>query len=460
MNKNIPKISEKMSSVNIQTWDFFDKIINIKFGFVNKEKGVSTEDSTYILRSDYEIMPNGVVRRCVYKPSIKVSYFSFSKQAQLQLIIEIDNFYMIDSSGNRITDFNRKGFRLDYILLQVGYGANFYQTITPTAMELFEMRQPFGVSTIKATVVAVYPKDVPPKYTLVFDCLIGGYASQTPYKLKALESSSSISYETISTTPDIPYLKATSLQDILFQTITRRFLANPLGSYDIATQMLILADLKSIGILSEPLARKVGLKCYFPDAFATILAQNLKPNSKGVLNAANTILFTESGKVVAGVINNINNLLGSNLTFVPLIDGSIVVFPIDTWVWERFFPEIPKGDREGYINGMMSTMIKVLGLTIANKAMTDNPVESIAYDNYLPAVYSISNGVKPTIKSPFFYWTKTFSEVKFNNPYSTGNLLAYLTSTINEVKMNVLSQKVNFATIEDVNEVEIQGVIS
>ena len=111
--------------------DLFDKIINLKLIVKRPVKGVSfgQEADAFIIRSDYEavfpkqeitnvfrtgqfISNQYYIRKCAYKPSIKVQYKRLAKDTLVSLDIFVNNFIIFTSKGEAMATFNKTDYDL------------------------------------------------------------------------------------------------------------------------------------------------------------------------------------------------------------------------------------------------------------------------------------------------------------------------------------------------------------
>jgi hypothetical protein len=74
----------------------------------------------------------------------------------------------------------------------------------------------------------------------------------------------------------------------------------------------------------------------------------------------------------------------------------------------------------------------------------------------LPAVYNITSDALTTILCPFFWFLNPFDSIKFRSRYSLGGLTGYYADfTAKDQYFMMLWQDVTFATVEDLNDVQM-----
>ena len=114
------------SKTSLGELDIFDRVINLKLTVSSKDvNGNDIPAQEFVIRSDYEMyfpqmldsitssdfnsfstLKNCTLRKCQYKPSIKVQYKRVSMSTPVSVDIFIKNFFMLDKSGKMIKSFN------------------------------------------------------------------------------------------------------------------------------------------------------------------------------------------------------------------------------------------------------------------------------------------------------------------------------------------------------------------
>lgn len=121
---------------NLGALDLFDRVINLKLTAANGDE--------YVVRSDYETYYPGMmkavsennaeslsslnkcyIRKCQYKPSIKVQYKRVSFSTPIAIDIFVNNFFMLDKSGKMLKSFSNISNPLYKVELAMGYFGQF-----------------------------------------------------------------------------------------------------------------------------------------------------------------------------------------------------------------------------------------------------------------------------------------------------------------------------------------------
>lgn len=81
------------------------------------------------------------------------------------------------------------------------------------------------------------------------------------------------------------------------------------------------------------------------------------------------------------------------------------------------------------------------------------------YNNVIPAVYSVDFGATCTMHCPFFSFVNPFQKLLFSNRYVNGSLVQYYTNpSVADMLIYAIQCSITFATVDDVNEMQIVGV--
>lgn len=183
--------------------DLYDRIINLKFTLKNKSTGVQDE---YVIRSDYEfyypslmnminggnIINTGYIRRCQYKPSIKVEYKKTNTSTPTMIDIYIDNFYMFDKSGKIVRSFNDINMEIVRIDVVMGYWEQFErENVTVASLFRFDrddlMGHGLSLLTIDGSSLYVQTDKLPPDMRVHIHGYLGSFLEQPIDDKKTLE---------------------------------------------------------------------------------------------------------------------------------------------------------------------------------------------------------------------------------------------------------------------------------
>ena len=180
------------NKTNLTQFDIFDRIINLKLttGKLNSDGVTATEKDVYVVRSDYEVVypdmqvtsifkagatpgKSYYIRRCSYKPSIKVQLKNVSPSVGIEIDIFLSNFYMLDASGKTLLSFSNSTYPLQKVELMMGYWGQFKEMKHDTFDDLKEFTPGFGVDVITVNNVYVTTEKMPPDYSMRIHGYVG-----------------------------------------------------------------------------------------------------------------------------------------------------------------------------------------------------------------------------------------------------------------------------------------------
>ena len=195
---NWKKRYESEKNTQLQYTDIYDRIINLRL-----TAGSAESPDYFVIRSDYEIYSpsfykdlannsavakartDGRIRKCVRKPSIKVSYKQVSGNTMIDLDIYIANFYILTSDGKVLKQFSASKYPLRAVEVQMGYFGQFAEMYknqeggVPTAEQYFNFESRNGIQTITCNVEYVQTDKLPPDYTLHIHGWVGSSVSES-----------------------------------------------------------------------------------------------------------------------------------------------------------------------------------------------------------------------------------------------------------------------------------------
>jgi hypothetical protein len=147
------------------------------------------------------------------------------------------------------------------------------------------------------------------------------------------------------------------------------------------------------------------------------------------------------GKTTVNTLSWLNRCFQWDLQAYPMTDGNLLIF------------------RKSEIKDA-EAFLKLSGQIKEEQAYYKDGIFSRFYGNKLPAVYSISKSVKQiTVECPFFAFINLFEECEFKSVYGNMDFTLALTGTENVSKFFLISQKLDFATVDEVNEMVLSGVV-
>lgn len=454
---------EDKDKVNFNELDIFDRVINVKL-YTSDENGI--EKDVYTIRSDYEIVyPNQMsaitssnfsnmdkgcfVRKCQYKPSIKLQYKRDSLNTVTMVDLYLNNFFMFDKSGRLIQGFNNETYRVSKVEIAIGYFGQFKSlfsdTITPKQLidVGFGDNVGKGITTITMSDVEYVQMDkLPPDAVLHIHGFVGNILSTpldfgnnkgTKTQFEAIKTSSAL----ISPTPTGK--RETYLEQVFYETITRQWLKKGTPT-KIESTALKLTTAGAIitagtGMLSDVDAEKYGIKVYLSKGAKEYSKKKFdsvfKKDASGKLIKPNITI--ESANTAEAKMNKIENALGLVGFSHTLIDST--------------------GDYIVFLSEELNDIKSLLSGTEVERNYKKTSFAK-AFDNKIPAVYNITTDSLCTIVCPFFCFINPFEKMTFNARYALSGIVSYFANFTNANKNEFygLWQNVSFATVEDINK--------
>lgn len=433
------------SKVNLQAGDLFDRVINLKFNC--RDKSGRTE--SFVLRSDYEIvytnsdftsdrisdMTRGgwIIRKCTYKPSIKVQCKMVTANVGTSLGITISNFFMLTKDGKHLRSFNAEDYTISSVEVVMGYWGQLKDSINPDSEDAldkyFEIEAINGADKITITEpVVVTTEKLPPDSALHLKGYVGNIYS-SPVAVSTVD--------TPKTALEKPVAKSgTEFEKILFENITRRYV----NTTTLEEYVKEHTDFKEVKLddenkMSDGDAKKVGIKVYLSDEAKNVGIKKIK-NSKG--EETDRKVYFEMGWTVGQTVARIMSYMDKELEYTFSLDGDILIYTPNEMQ-----------DPEG-ISKAFHTQNLYKNTVLANAKL---------YNGRLPAVNNINIDAVATIVCPFFTFIQPFQYVEFASRYALTSVVTYFASYKPTIyRFLVINATISFATVDDVNEVHITAV--
>lgn len=456
---NAEFINDK-NKMSLQAGDLFDRIINLKFNC--KDKNGKTE--SFVIRSDYEIvytkanfssdivsdMTKGgwIIRKCTYKPSIKVQCKMVTANVGTSLGITVSNFFMLTKDGKHLRSFNAEDYTITSVEIVMGYWGQLKDSLNPdslTAMDdYFKIDAINGADKITITEpVVVTMEKLPPDSALHIKGYVGSIYS-SPVAVTSTDTPTKALEKPVASS-------GTEFEKILFKYITRRYINNVAvvkeknDNPEMALRSTIaLSDIKESdrqvtiddeGFMSEDDAKKVGIKVYLSDEAKKVSIKKIK-NSKG--EEIDRKVYFEMGWTVGQTVARIMSYMDKELEYTFSLDGDILIYT-----------PTEMQDAEGLTKAFHSQNL-YKNTVLANSKL---------YNGRLPAVYNINIDAVATIVCPFFTFIQPFQYVEFASRYALTSVVTYFASYKPTIyRFLVISATISFATVDDVNEVQITAV--
>lgn len=450
--------------------DLFDKVVNLKLTVSSIDANDnSVKSDEYVVRSDYEtyfpslmksvaesdlasIANSKVcyVRKCQYKPAIKVAYKRVSMSTPVEIDISIGNFFMLDKSGKMLKSLNNITNRLTKVELAMGYFPQFeamlggrLAEITPTALFNFDstFMAGHGITLLTMSNVEYVQTDkLPPDMVVHIHGYVGNLYADSLGTLKLTNPT----YNSLKGTEIIiDSSKNTSgassfIAQVFFEALTSRYLR--IGTLDKAITTVLESEISATGKMSVANAKKYGVLVSMSSAvksYASTYDKDKKAsNSSGTKGRQVLTIPRGSGqKTALQTVNLIFNMLGLegiNIIEVPT-DNSLLLIMQD----EVYTPD---------------SVLTGTSVEVSNKIAS----ASLYWKDKLPAVYNITTDAICTISCPFFFYLSPFQKFYFKTRYALGGMVSYYANfNATEDEFYALWQTVAFSTTGDENECEI-----
>lgn len=457
--------SSDESKLHLSPNDLFDRIINLKLVCENK---VTKELEVFVIRSDYELVYSNVdldnfikqapkvnkkytVRRCTFKPSIKVQCKMVTSNVATSMDIFINNFFLLTKDGNYLRSFNSSQYLIKSVLVVMGYWGQFENTLdpdSPIALEqYFDIKAENGADSLMMTAPIVVTTDkLPPDSTL---CLHGYVADiyGSPVGVTKVDDAKKAF--------DKPSMSSgTDMEKMFFDCITRRYV-NPhsyledsnIGTGAMKKLVSVSKDsdvdfIKALKLdsntnqMSEADAKKYGVKVYLSDK---VKEAKLKKMYDSDGKEVDRKIYFESGWTIGHTIVRIMSFIDAELEFTFTLEGDVLIYTPH---------EMLKAVEDLYKKFNQDGVYKDKVLANAN-----------FYNNALPAVYNINIDAVATITCPFFTFIEPFQYIEFASRYALTSTVAYYASYKPTIyRFLVINATISFATEEAVNEVHITAV--
>lgn len=462
MNK-ITHLLPEEDLVRLSANDLFDRIINVK---LNCRDQLTENAESYVIRSDYEVIyPDSntpidgtiipskkhsyIIRRCSVKPSIKVHTKMVTSSLGTQVDLYLSNFFLLTNDGKHLMSFSSDRYVVETVEIAMGYWGQFARNdvlSSLTVEDLMEVEAKNGADKITVTDITVTNTEkLPPDAVLHIKGFVGAVYS-SPVGVSGI------------TTPQMAVTNPTASSDddlakILYDNITRCFLNKhyftegagsalpPAKRYITVSEKnevyfpAVVAVDPVTGTMLPAVADLYGTKVYLSEGAQKIKIPK-RYDSQG--NEQKISLYFESGYTIGMTLARIGSYLAEELNYTFDNNGDVLVFlPKEGMNPDELYKAFNKN--KVYDNS-----------TFSKKSL---------YDSKLPAVYNINIDAIATITCPFYTFLEPFQMIEFASRYALTNLVSYFANYNPAVnRFLVINYTVSFATVDDVNEVQITAV--
>ena len=443
------------AKLNLNRHDLFDKIINLKINCYDEKSGMR---ESFVIRSDYELVyPDSsvptstssteslgnryLIRRCTMKPSIKVQYKMVAKNTGINVNVYISNFFMLTKDGKHIRSFNSAKYKIESVKIVMGYWGQLKRNKEEKPMtykDYFNIEAKGGADSITIVEPIVVTMDkLPPDSVLHLKGYVAGIYD-SPIAVSKITTAEKAKDHPIAKSED-------SVQAILYRVITRRYLnLHTLDSTESDSKKLERVSAiknfpvkvkydETTGLMDDKEAEAYGVKVYVTKRLKDIqLPKVIDGNGEEKPKR----FHFEQGWTIGMTIARLSTFLQYNLSYTFNNKGEALIYLTD---------EVNDPDS--------------LYQAFVNSDMYKSSVFSEAYNNKLPAVYNINVDAVTTIVCPFFTFLNPFEDIEFASRYALTSVVSYFANySSTNYKFRVISASISFATVEDVNEVQITAV--
>lgn len=457
--------SNDENKLHLKAGDLFDRIINLK---IVCEDVVTKELETFVIRSDYELVYTNVnldnftnqvakdkrryfVRRCSYKPSIKVQCNIVTTNTATKVDIFINNFFVLTKNGDYLRSFNSSQYHIKSVLIAMGYWGQFENTLNPDSPDVleqyFDIKAENGADSLMVTAPIVVTTDkLPPDSTLHINGKVADVYGSPVGITKIKTATEAFTKPSVSS--------GTSLEKVFYETITRRYI-NPhaymkedkIGILNFRRLVPVSNDSDvdfikrlvldpSTNQMSIEDANQYGVKVFLSKK---VMDLNIKKVIDSNGEEKDRKIYFESGWTIGQTIVRIMSFIDAELEFTFTLDGDVLIYTP-----KEMIDDIQSISDEYEKKGLYKNSV------LADKNL---------YDNALPAVYNINIDTVSTIVCPFFTFIQPFQYVEFVSRYALTSTVAYYASYKPTIyRFRVIKASISFATEEAVNEVQLTAV--
>lgn len=453
------------NKLHLSAGDLFDRIINLKLVCENK---VTKEMETFVIRSDYELVYTNVdldnfirqadstnkkyiIRRCTFKPSIKVQCKMVTSNVATSVDIFINNFFMLTKNGDYLRSFNESQYYIKSVTIAMGYWGQFENTVNPSSPnaleQYFDIKAENGADSLTLTSPIVVTTDkLPPDSTLH----LHGYVADiygSPVGITNIDDAQkAFSKPSISS--------GTDMEAVFYDCITRRYINphtymedNKIGTLKIKKLVPVSKDsdvefIRSLVLdpetnqLSDADAKRYGVQVYLSEKVKDMKFKKVY-DSDG--NEQERKIYFEPSWTIGQTIVRIMSYIDADLEFTFTLKGDVLIYTPD-----EMLDDVEGISKEIYKDKVYDDTV------LASKDL---------YNNALPAVYNINIDAVATIVCPFFTFLQPFQYVEFASRYALTSTVSYYASYKPTIyRFLIINATISFATEEAVNEVQMSAV--
>ena len=447
--------------VDLSAGALFDKVINLKLNCIND----NGERESFVIRSDYELIyPDSnmpfdgtivptlfggcVIRKCTNKPSIKVQCKLVSSNTGISIDVFVSNFFILTSDGKHLKSFNNDKYKIDTLEIAMGYWGQFKRPPEAPQMtydDYFNITAERGADKITISTVSVVTTDkLPPDSVLHIKGFVADVYS-SPVSLSQVDTVEKALKNPVTSS-------GKGFSEVCYNLITRRYLNKfylskkagaslYAGRRNVAVSDIkdspIPVKLDETGLMDKTDADDYGVRVYLSKKARELAIPKVRDAED---NERDKITYFEAGWTIGQTVSRIVSFMEADLDYTFNGKGDIMIYEVS---------EVTDPDN---LYEAFDTEDMYEDSVFSDKAL---------YNNKLPAVYNINIDAVSTITCPFFTFFEPFQYVEFASRYALTSTTAYFASYEPTIyRFLVINASISFATVDDVNEVQITAVAS
>lgn len=394
-------------------YDMFDRVINLLLWVKDKQTG---REEQYAIRSDWAVYDTGsgryAIRKCTHKPSVQVQYQKTKDDLACSVDIYVENYFLLTADGRTLAAFNKNSMELYRVDITMGYFGQFKDVPHDTAAQLLSMTPRNGASSISCrTVTYVSTDSLPPDYRLHIRCAIGDVL-------------------------DAEYKEITDA-DTYSKAVANGYVQQLQGGDG------RLLDFIKTNIMDK---YKAGDGSLLYDVYGTKAVQRLNLRTLIPADEGSRPDAIVSGDFTNGctmpqaleLLKDTYRIDGLRMVIIPATEGGL--------------------DKAVFFMHDETSDIKELCKDADVKNAVKDSVFHNQFGNTLPAVDNISSDAVACITCPFFSFISPFEELYFSARYALSGVASYYLPSERSDVYYVISVKVSFATVDNVNKMEIRAI--
>ena len=412
----------------LDKFDLFDRIINLKLYVTDKDDGGRQKE--LVIRSDWNPYKNSdgtyTIRRCEHKPSIQVNWKKATGDLAASVDIYVSNYFLLTADGKMLASFNKNTMELTRVEVTMGYFGQFKGMSHSTWSDLLDMTPPGGASMITCdTVIYVSTDSLPPDYRLHISVAVGDILNA-----KYTAEDADTLYEN--------FMRNSSAVKV-FSGSGREAGSSQGGNVSQALRGIVqYYDSLAYDRSKVKGSDSKGYRVAYSDGVLALNIYELIPSSgSGGVNQVLTANCT-NGNTLEEAVN-----MFANYTRIENLKCTLVTDTTGRTLGSVFF----------FLESELCDIIKLGAQSWVKEVFSDSTLKN-DYGNTLPAVSNICVDAVATITCPYFAFIDPFQPFRFSARYKTSQLAKYYLSGGTD-EFTATSVKISFATVDDVNDMEI-----